>query len=48
MSAPTGLLRARIATARFCADHVLAHAPPLAHTVIHGAAGALALAEDEF
>ena len=33
--------RAKLATARFYADHVLAQAPGLAHAVIHGAAGAL-------
>jgi alkylation response protein AidB-like acyl-CoA dehydrogenase len=33
---------AKIATARFYADHVLAQAPGLAHSVVHGAAGALA------
>ncbi len=43
-----GFLHAKIVTARFYADHVLAQAPGLAHTVIHGARGALALAEDEF
>ena len=39
---------AKIATARFYADHVLAQAPGLAHQVVHGGAGALALAEDQF
>ncbi|HUW38902.1 MAG TPA: acyl-CoA dehydrogenase [Rhodocyclaceae bacterium] len=39
---------AKIATARFYADHVLAAAPGLAHTVIHGAPGALALPEAMF
>ena len=33
---------AKIANARFYADHVLPHAPALAHSVVHGAAGALA------
>jgi alkylation response protein AidB-like acyl-CoA dehydrogenase len=33
--------QAKIATARFYADHVLSQAPGLAHAVIHGAAGAL-------
>jgi alkylation response protein AidB-like acyl-CoA dehydrogenase len=37
---------AKITTARFYADHVLAAAPGLAYTVKHGGAGALALAED--
>ncbi len=39
---------AKIATARFYADHVLANAPGLAHTVVHGGPGALALAEEQF
>jgi len=39
---------AKIATARFYADHVLAAAPGLAYTVIHGAPGALALGEEMF
>ncbi|HUY03614.1 MAG TPA: acyl-CoA dehydrogenase, partial [Rhodocyclaceae bacterium] len=39
---------AKIATARFYFDHVLAAAPGLAHTVIHGAPGALALTEEMF
>jgi len=33
---------AKIATARFYADHVLSQAPGLAHSIVHGAAGALA------
>ena len=39
---------AKIITARFYADHVLAQAPGLAYSVINGAAGALALTEDQF
>ena len=39
---------AKIATARFYADHVLSAAAGLSHTVVHGATGALALAEDQF
>ena len=39
---------AKIATARFYADHVLSAASGLAFTVIHGAAGALALSEEQF
>ena len=39
---------AKITTARFYADHVLSAAPGLAYTVRHGAAGALALPEDQF
>jgi alkylation response protein AidB-like acyl-CoA dehydrogenase len=41
-------LRAKIATARFFADHHLAHAPALRDVVLEGAAGVLALADDEF
>lgn len=37
--------RSKIVTASFYADHVLAQAPGLAATVIHGAAAALALEE---
>jgi acyl-CoA dehydrogenase len=33
---------AKIMTARFYADHVLSQAPGLAHSIVHGAAGALA------
>ncbi len=40
--------KTKIVTARFYADHVLAQAPGLAHTVIDGASGALALADDQF
>ncbi len=39
---------AKIGTARFYADHVLAQAHGLAHTVLHGAAGVLALDEVQF
>ncbi|WP_347248059.1 acyl-CoA dehydrogenase [Zoogloea sp.] len=39
---------AKITTARFYADHVLAQAPGLAYAVVNGAAGALALTEDQF
>ena len=35
-------LEAKIMTARFYADHVLSQAPGLAHSIVHGAAGALA------
>jgi acyl-CoA dehydrogenase len=41
-------LQAKIATTRFYADHILAQAPGLAYTVIHGAAGALALSDEQF
>ena len=40
--AEAGFYRAKIATARFYADHVLSQAPGLAHSIIQGAAGALA------
>jgi hypothetical protein len=43
-----GFHRAKIATARFYADHLLAQAPGLLHTITHGSAGTLALAEDQF
>ena len=39
---------AKIATTRFYADHLLAAAPGMAHSIVHGASGALALAEDSF
>jgi alkylation response protein AidB-like acyl-CoA dehydrogenase len=39
--------RAKVATARFYAEHVLAQAPGLAHTVIHGGASALALDDEQ-
>jgi len=41
-------LRAKIATARHFADHCLTHAPALRDTIVHGAAGVLALAEEVF
>jgi butyryl-CoA dehydrogenase len=43
-----GFLSTKIATARHFADHCLTHAQGLADTVMHGAAGALALADDQF
>jgi len=39
---------AKIATARFYADHVLSQAPGLAATVVSGAAGVMALADEQF
>ena len=39
---------AKIATARFYADHVLVQAPALRSTVVNGAAGVMALSEDQF
>ena len=41
-------LSAKIATARFYADHVLSQAPGLADTVIAGAAAVMALDEEQF
>ncbi len=40
--------QAKIATARFYADHILAQAPGLRNTVMRGAAGVMALAEEQF
>ncbi len=37
---------AKLVTARFYADHVLSAAPGLAHAVVNGGAGAIALAEE--
>ena len=41
-TAEKGFHEAKILTARFYADHVLAQAPGLAHSIVRGAAGALA------
>ena len=41
-------LSAKIATARFFADHVLSQAPALRHSIVSGAAGALALEDVQF
>jgi hypothetical protein len=40
--------RAKIATARFFADHILSQAAGLRHAIVDGSAGVLALAEDQF
>jgi hypothetical protein len=40
--ADAGFYEAKIATARFYADHVLSQASGLSHSIVHGAAGALA------
>ena len=40
--------QAKIATVRFYADHVLVQAPALRNTVVNGAAGVMALSEDQF
>jgi hypothetical protein len=41
-------LEAKIATARFFADHVLVQAPGLRNTVVNGSAGVLALSDEQF
>jgi len=43
-----GFYRAKLVTARFYADHVLARAPSLARTVVEGAEGVLAMEDDQF
>jgi 3-(methylthio)propanoyl-CoA dehydrogenase len=40
--------KAKIVTTRFYADHVLVQAPGLRNTVVNGAAGVMALSEDQF
>ncbi len=40
--------KTKLVTVRFYADHVLSQAPGLAHAVVHGAAGALELSEEQF
>jgi len=47
-SGDRSLLEAKIATARFYADHVLVQAPALRNTMVNGAAGVMALSEDQF
>jgi hypothetical protein len=41
-------LRAKIATARFFADHLLTSVPGLGKSIVHGAAGALAIPAESF
>jgi len=41
-SVDAGFYAAKLSTARFYADHVLSQASGLAHSIVHGAAGALA------
>jgi len=43
-----GFFRAKLATARFYAEHVLAQAPALARTATSGAAAVMALEDDQF
>ena len=47
-SGDRSFLEAKIATARFFADHVLVQAPALRDTVVNGGAGVMALSEDQF
>jgi len=47
-SGDAAFLRAKLLTARFYADHVLAQAPGLAETVVGGAAAVLAYEDDQF
>jgi 3-(methylthio)propanoyl-CoA dehydrogenase len=47
-SGDASFYKAKITTARFYADHLLSQAPGLAYSVVNGAAGALALEEDQF
>jgi len=42
------LLRGENQDPRFYADHVLTQAPGLRNTIVHGAAGVMALSEDQF
>ena len=48
LSADQPFYAAKIATARFYGDHVLVQAPALRDTVVNGAAGVMALSEDQF
>jgi len=41
-------LKAKIATARFYADHILVQAAGLSASIVNGAPGALALSADQF
>ena len=41
-------LQAKISTARFFADHYLSQAPGLREAIVQGAAGVLALTEEQF
>ena len=47
-SADTAFLKAKIATARFYADHILALAPGISASVVDGAPGVLAIPEEQF
>jgi len=43
-----GFLKAKVATVRFFADHILSQAPGLRDAVVQGAPGVLALADEQF
>ena len=47
-SGDRSFLEAKIATARFYGDHVLAQAPAYRNTVLSGAAGVMALSDEQF
>jgi hypothetical protein len=47
-SGDAAFYRAKIGTARFFADHVLAQADGLRHAIVNGSAGVLALDVDQF
>jgi alkylation response protein AidB-like acyl-CoA dehydrogenase len=46
-STDEAFLKSKIATARFYADHILAQAPGIAASIVEGAAGVLAIPEDQ-
>jgi 3-(methylthio)propanoyl-CoA dehydrogenase len=48
LSEDQAFYEAKIATVRFYADHVLVQAPGLRNTVVNGAAGVMALSEEQF
>ena len=47
-SGDADFLRAKIGTARFHADHLLSQAAGMRNSIVQGAAGVLALAEQQF
>jgi hypothetical protein len=47
-SADAAFLQAKIATARFYADHILSQAPGISASIVEGAAGVLAMPEEQF
>ena len=44
----TEFYKAKLVTARFFADHVMVEAPALANIVTRGAAGVMALSDEQF